>query len=127
MQHNFRSKIIHFALKTLFNLLFPSCCNSIGAWIRDCQIVAAEHLQISSTKPYFHTYMKNIMVRDEVYEKLQKMKRGKESFSDVILRLIERAKGVEVLEKYAGKLDDEELEKVVMGERRKFRVRRFDT
>ncbi len=71
--------------------------------------------------------MKNIMVRDEVNEKLQKMKRGKESFSDVILRLIERAKGVEVLEKYAGKLDDEELGKVVMGERRKFRVRRFDT
>ena len=73
--------------------------------------------------------MKNIMVRDEVNEKLQKMKRGKESFSDVILRLIEkqRTKGVEVLEKYAGKLEDGELEKVVMGERRKFRVRRFDT
>ena len=67
--------------------------------------------------------MKNIMVRDEVYEKLQKMKRGKESFSDVILRLIEKAKGVEVLEKYAGKLEDGELEKVVMDERRKFRVR----
>lgn len=73
--------------------------------------------------------MKNIMVRDEVYEKLQKMKRGKESFSDIILRLIEKqkAKGVEVLEKYAGKLEDDELEKVVMDERRKFRVRRFDT
>jgi len=73
--------------------------------------------------------MKNIMVRDEVYEKLQKMKRGKESFSDVILRLIEkqRAKGVEVLEKYAGKLESEDLERIVMDERRKFRVRKLDT
>lgn len=73
--------------------------------------------------------MKNIMVRDEVYEKLQKMKKGKESFSDVILRLIEkqRTKGVEVLEKYAGKLESDELERIVMDERRKFRVREFDT
>jgi len=73
--------------------------------------------------------MKNIMVRDEVYEKLQKMKKGKESFSDVILRLIEkqRTKGVEVLEKYAGKLENDELERIVMDERRKFQVREFDT
>jgi len=72
--------------------------------------------------------MKNIMVRDEVYEKLQKMKRGKESFSDVILRLIEekKTKGIEVLERYAGKLESEELERIVMEERKKFRVRNFD-
>ncbi len=72
--------------------------------------------------------MKNIMVRDEVYEKLQRMKKGKESFSDVILRLIEerKRKGIEVLEKYAGKLADEELERIVMEERKKFRVRSFD-
>lgn len=72
--------------------------------------------------------MKNIMVRDEVYEKLQRMKKGKESFSDVILRLIEerKRKGIEVLEKYAGKLADEELERVVTEERKKFRVRNFD-
>jgi predicted CopG family antitoxin len=77
---------------------------------------------------YIHSYMKNIMVRDEVYEKLQRMKKGKESFSDVILRLIEerKRKGIEVLEKYAGKLADEELERVVTEERKKFRVRNFD-
>ena len=54
--------------------------------------------------------MENIILdyADEVYEKLQKLKRGKESFSDVILRLIEERKrrGVEVLERYAGKLAD---------------------
>lgn len=73
--------------------------------------------------------MKNIMVRDEVYEKLLKMKKGKESFSDVIMRLIEKqkAKSVEILEKYAGRLESEELERLVMDERRKFRVRELDT
>jgi len=73
--------------------------------------------------------MKNIMVRDEVYEKLQKMKKGKESFSDVILRLIEgrKKRGIEILERYAGSLSDSELEKIVMEERRKFRVRSFDS
>ena len=73
--------------------------------------------------------MKNIMVRDEVYEKLQKMKKGRESFSDVILRLIEgrKKRGIEILERYAGYLSDSELEKIVMEERRKFRVRSFDS
>ncbi len=73
--------------------------------------------------------MKNIMVRDEVYEKLQKMKKGRESFSEVILRLIQERKmrGIEILERYAGSLSDNELEEIVMEERRKFRVRSFDT
>ena len=72
--------------------------------------------------------MKNIMVRDEVYEKLQRMKRGKESFSDVILRLIEgRRRGLEILERYAGALENDELERIVMEERKSFRVRDFDT
>ncbi len=73
--------------------------------------------------------MKNIMVRDEVYEKLQRMKKGKESFSDVILRLIDqrRRSGVEILEKYAGSLSEDELERIVMEERKRFRVRQFDT
>lgn len=71
--------------------------------------------------------MKNIMVRDEVYEKLQRLKRGRESFSDVILRLIEesRMRSLEVLEKYSGKLADGELERVVTEERKRFRVRDF--
>ncbi|AKG91524.1 hypothetical protein GAH_01163 [Geoglobus ahangari] len=73
--------------------------------------------------------MKNIMVRDEVYEKLQRLKRGKESFSDVILRLIEerRKNGLEILERYAGVLEDDELERIVMEERKRFRVRDIDT
>ncbi len=72
--------------------------------------------------------MKNIMVRDEVYEILQRMKRGKESFSDVILRLIEeRKRGLEILERYAGALENDELERIVMEERKSFRVRDFDT
>ena len=73
--------------------------------------------------------MKNIMVRDEVYEKLQKMKKGRESFSEIILRLIQERKmrGIEILERYAGALSDNELEEIVMEERRKFRVRSFDT
>ena len=72
--------------------------------------------------------MKNIMVRDEVYERLQRMKRSKESFSDVILRLIEgrKMRGIEVLERYAGKLENSELERIVMEERKKFKVRDFD-
>jgi len=35
-------------------------------------------------------------------------------------------RGIEVLERYAGKLADSELERIVMEERKKFRVRDFD-
>ncbi|MCQ4152927.1 MAG: antitoxin [Archaeoglobales archaeon] len=70
--------------------------------------------------------MKNIFIRDEVYEKLLKLKRGKESFSDVIMRLIEGRTEVDVLEKYAGKLSESELSDLVSEERKKLRVRDFD-
>lgn len=70
--------------------------------------------------------MKNIFVRDEVYEKLLKLKRGKESFSDVILRLIEGRTEVGVLDKYAGMLSDSEIWEAVPEERKKLRVRNFD-
>lgn len=71
--------------------------------------------------------MKNIFVRDEVYEKLQKLKRGKESFSDVIMRLIEGRTEVDVLDKYAGKLADSQISDLVAEERKKLKVRDFDS
>ncbi|MEM0215732.1 MAG: antitoxin VapB family protein [Archaeoglobaceae archaeon] len=71
--------------------------------------------------------MKNIFIRDEVYEKLQKLKRGKESFSDVIMRLIEGRTDVDVLDKYAGKLADSQISDLVDEERKKSRVREFDS
>lgn len=71
--------------------------------------------------------MKNIFVRDEVYEKLQKLKKGKESFSDVIMRLIEGRTEVDVLDKYAGKLSDSKISDLVIEERKKLRVRDFDS
>jgi predicted CopG family antitoxin len=72
--------------------------------------------------------MKNIVVRDDVYNKLSKMKREGESFSDVILRLLEerRERSLEVLDRYAGSLADSDLLEIVMGERKSFRVRDFD-
>lgn len=63
--------------------------------------------------------MKNIFVRDEVYEKLKKLKKGKESFSDVIMRLIEGRTEVNVLDKYAGKLSDSKISELVEEERKK--------
>ena len=72
--------------------------------------------------------MKNIVLRDEVYNKLSKMKREGESFSDVILRLLEekREKSLEVLERYAGLLAESDLFEIVMKERKSFEVRDFD-
>jgi|Deesub1362B_J571_1020462.scaffolds.fasta_scaffold00166_4 predicted CopG family antitoxin len=72
--------------------------------------------------------MKNIVLRDEVYNKLSKMKRGGESFSDVILRLLEekREKSLETLERYAGSLAESDLFEIVMKERKSFEVRDFD-
>lgn len=68
--------------------------------------------------------MKTIIVRDEVYELLRRMKRGGESFSDVILRLAKRRGGKEVLERYAGSLANSELPEFVLKER--LRLREFD-
>ncbi len=72
--------------------------------------------------------MKNIVLRDEVYDKLSKMKKKGESFSDVILRLLEekREKSLVVFEKYAGSLAESDLFEIVMKERKSFEVRDFD-
>ncbi|MEM1558259.1 MAG: antitoxin VapB family protein [Thermoproteota archaeon] len=72
--------------------------------------------------------MKTIAIRDEVYELLARMKGEKESFSDVILRIIsERSrKSLEVLRKYAGSLEEGDLLKIVLEERKSFRMREFD-
>ncbi len=72
--------------------------------------------------------MKNIVVRDEVYELLSRMKKGEESFSDVILRLIEKRKNrsFEVLRKYAGSLKESDVLNTIVEERKSFRMREFD-
>ncbi|MBC7092074.1 MAG: antitoxin VapB family protein [Nitrososphaeria archaeon] len=71
--------------------------------------------------------MKNIVIRDEVNELLSKMKREKESFSDVILRLIEerKNKSFEVLRKYAGSFKENNLGDTIIEERKSFRMREF--
>lgn len=72
--------------------------------------------------------MKNISLRDEVYEELLKLKKEGESFSDVIMRLLRgnRERSLEILRRYAGKLKGSDVEEIVMEERRTFRVREFD-
>jgi len=45
---------------------------------------------------------KTITIRDEVYEKLLKIKREEESFSDLFERLIESASPLETLKKLRG-------------------------
>ncbi len=72
--------------------------------------------------------MKNISLRDEVYEELSRLKREGESFSDVIMRLLRRnrERSLEILKRYAGKLKSSDIEDIVMGERRRFRVRELD-
>ena len=72
--------------------------------------------------------MKTIAIRDEVYELLSRMKKDKESFSDVILRILEerRRMSIDVFGKYAGILRESDILDVVMRERGSFKVREFD-
>lgn len=72
--------------------------------------------------------MKTIIVRDEVYRALSRMKREGESFSSVIERLLtgKRDRSLELLERYAGSLKESELLDVIMEERKRFTVREFD-
>ncbi len=72
--------------------------------------------------------MKNIILRDEVYEMLSRMKGEKESFSDVILRIMmeRKSRSLEVLRKYAGSLKGSDVLDIVLKERRRFRMREFD-
>jgi len=71
--------------------------------------------------------MKNIVVRDEVYELLSMLK-DKKSFSDIILELIEKNSEArkKIILRYFGVLDEEsakKLEDVTMRERERFRLR----
>lgn len=75
-----------------------------------------------------HIHVKNVSLRDEVYEELSRLKREGESFSDVILRLLRknRDRSLEILRRYAGKLKDSDIEEIVMEERARFRVKDSD-
>jgi predicted CopG family antitoxin len=57
-----------------------------------------------------HMTSKNLAIREEVYDKLLEAKKGDESFSDVIERLLE---GKSELMSYAGRFSgDEEFDQV---------------
>jgi len=69
--------------------------------------------------------MKTLTIRDETYQKLAKLKRDNESFSDVIERIIE---GRQVsIEEFVGKLKNSEILKELENEwlqfRRKIKIR----
>ncbi len=72
--------------------------------------------------------MKTIMVKDEVYKALSRMKREGESFSSVIERLLTGKKemSLEVFKRYSGALEESELLDLIMEERKRFLVREFD-
>ena len=56
--------------------------------------------------------MKTLMIRDEVYKKLKAIKKEKESFSELLNRLIESVDNKMKLEKFFGILSEEEAEKL---------------
>ena len=56
--------------------------------------------------------MKTLMIRDEVYKKLKAIKKEKESFSDLLERLVESVDNKIKLEKFFGILSEEEAEKL---------------
>ena len=70
--------------------------------------------------------MKNIVLRDEIYGCLSEMKIGKESFSDVIQRLISAEPNLNRIRKYAGILKTSGLSDLVETSRKSLRVREFD-
>ena len=69
--------------------------------------------------------MKTLTVRDDVYEKLVKLKKEGESFSDLLERLLSREKVS--LREFYGSLKDskflEELEKEILEFRKKAKAR----
>jgi len=58
------------------------------------------------------------MVKDEIYEKLQRIKKVKSHFLMSYSGSLIKEKGVEVLEKYAPSLSGDELERIMMDEKR---------
>ncbi len=113
---------------------YMSWCGMNGELVglTSCQVhTARPHIRPSPALYNLHityTHMKNISLRDEVYEELSRLKREGESFSDVILRLLRknRERSLEILRRYAGKLKDSGIEEIIMEERARFRVRDFD-
>ena len=95
-----------------------------------CSLWLIEHnlLEWVEIKIVYSVYgMKNIVVRDEVYELLSMLK-DKKSFSDIILELIEKNSEArkKIILRYFGVLDEEsakKLEDVTMRERERFRLR----
>ncbi len=59
------------------------------------------------------------MVRDEAYEKLLRLKK-------VRCYIKTKTKSLDVFERVAGRLSESDLFEIVMNERKKFEVRRFD-
>ncbi|MEM2473071.1 MAG: antitoxin VapB family protein [Candidatus Bathyarchaeia archaeon] len=70
--------------------------------------------------------VKTITIRDDVYEELAKLKKDRESFSEVILRIL-KGKKINLLNFY-GIFNDKELwlniEREIMKERKKAVIRR---
>ena len=67
---------------------------------------------------------KTLTIKKEVYDELLKLKRKDESFSELLLRLIRRARNIDTLYKLAGTVDwvnKEDLLKEIY--RRRFEVR----
>jgi len=69
--------------------------------------------------------MKTLTIRDETYQKLARLKRDNESFSDIIDRIVERRQTS--IKEFAGTLKNsralEELENEWLQFRRKIRIR----
>ena len=56
---------------------------------------------------------KNIQVTDEVYEKLNQLKRRDETFDDLFQRLVEKEDSLKILTKLQGTIDIPDKEKLV--------------
>ena len=74
--------------------------------------------------------MKNIILRDEVYEKLARLKRKHESFSELILRILkEKEQRIQSIKEgfglFSGK-EGKELHKAIKEVRRRSKVRAVD-
>lgn len=57
--------------------------------------------------------VKTLTIRKEVYDELLKLKREGESFSDLLLRLVRRARYIDILEEIAGTVKWEDKDKLI--------------
>lgn len=56
---------------------------------------------------------KTLSIRDEVYERLLKIKRENESFSDLFMRLSEEENTLKLLERLRGSIDLQEADEII--------------